>query len=121
MDPTSAENHILVVQDNQDLSEFITQMLISQDYDVLVAKNGKEFPDLISFPRFELIPLDQMWPGMSGVRVLKHLRFAKDCQIKNPLTITVPAKSLIDDIDVAPWVGATANLPASLLETRERR
>jgi hypothetical protein len=55
------------------------------------------------------------------VRVLKHLRFAKDCQIKNPLTITVPAKSLIDDIDVAPWVGATANLPASLLETRERR
>ncbi len=110
MDPASVKKRILVVEDNQDLRELITQMLISQDYDVLGAKSGEEALDLIRLQRFDLILLDQMLPGMSGMGILKHLRSAKDCQLKNLPVVMVSAKALIDDIDAALLAGASAYL-----------
>ncbi len=99
---------ILVVEDNQDLRELITRMLVFEDYDILTAKDGEEALELISLHRFDLILLDIMMPGMSGMEVLAKIRSAKDSQIKNMPVVMVTSKSLIDDIDAALLAGATS-------------
>ncbi len=110
MDPATVKKQILVVEDNQDLRELIIQMLVFEDYDILTAKDGEEALELISLHRFDLILLDTMMPGISGLEVLTKIRSAKDSQIKNLPVVTVSAKSLIDDIDAALLAGATSYL-----------
>ncbi len=110
MDPATVKKQILVVEDNQDLRELIIQMLVVEDYDILTAKDGEEALKLISLHRFDLILLDIMLPGISGMEVLTKIRSAKDSQIKNLPVVTVSAKSLIGDIDAALLAGATSYL-----------
>jgi DNA-binding response OmpR family regulator len=106
MDPATVKKQILVVEDNQDLRELIFQMLISKDFDVLTAESGEKALELINLHRIDLILLDHMMPGISGIVVLKKIRSTKDCQIKNLPVVMVTAKSLIDDIDAAIFAGA---------------
>ncbi len=108
MNPVNKQ--ILVVEDNQDLSELVTQMLVSDDYNILTAKDGEEALELISLHRFDLILLDIMMPGMSGMEVLAKIRSSKDSQIKNLPVVMVTAKSLIDDVDAALLAGANSYL-----------
>ncbi len=110
MDPATVKKQILVVEDNQDLRELIIQMLVVEDYDILTAKDGEEALELISLHRFDLILLDIMLPGISGMEVLIKIRSAKDSQVKNLPVVMVTAKSLIDDIDAALLAGATSYL-----------
>lgn len=106
MDPI--KRLILVVEDNQDLRELIIRMLVFEDYEILTAKDGETALDLITLHRFDLVLLDIMMPGMSGMEVLAKIRSAKDSQIKNMPVVMVTAKSLIDDIDAALSAGATS-------------
>ncbi len=110
MDPATVKKQILVVEDNQDLRELIIQMLVFEDYDILTAKDGEEALELIGLHRFDLILLDIMLPGISGMEVLIKIRSAKDSQVKNLPVVMVTAKSLIDDIDAALLAGATSYL-----------
>ncbi len=110
MDPATVKRQILAVEDNQDLRELIIQMLVFEDYDILTAKDGEEALELISLHRFDLILLDIMLPGISGMEVLTKIRSAKDSQVKNLPVVMVTAKSLIDDIDAALLAGATSYL-----------
>ncbi len=110
MDPATVKKQILVVEDNQDLRELVIQMLVFEDYDILTAKDGEEALELISLHRFDLILLDIMLPGISGMEVLIKIRSAKDSQVKNLPVVMVTAKSLIDDIDAALLAGATSYL-----------
>jgi len=110
MDPATAKKRILVVEDNQDIRELIIQMLVFENYDISTAKDGEEALELISVQRFDLILLDIMMPGISGLEVLAKIRSVKDPQIKNLPVVVVTAKSLIDDIDAALSAGATSYL-----------
>ena len=110
MDPVIAKKQILVVEDNQDIRELIIQMLVFEDYDILTAKDGEEALQLISLHRIDLVLLDIMMPGISGLEVLAKIRSVKDPQIKNLPVLLVTAKSLIDDIDAALSDGATSYL-----------
>ncbi len=110
MDPATVKKQILVVEDNQDIRELIIQMLVFEDYDILTAKDGEEALELIGLHRFDLILLDIMLPGISGMEVLIKIRSAKDSQVKNLPVVMVTAKSLIDDIDAALLAGATSYL-----------
>ncbi len=110
MDPATVRKQILVVEDNQDIRELVIQMLVFEDYDILTVKDGEEALELISLHRFDLILLDIMLPGISGMEVLIKIRSAKDSQVKNLPVVMVTAKSLIDDIDAALLAGATSYL-----------
>ncbi len=110
MDPATVKKQILVVEDNQDIRELVIQMLVFEDYDILTVKDGEEALELISLHRFDLILLDIMLPGISGMEVLIKIRSAKDSQVKNLPVVMVTAKSLIDDIDAALLAGATSYL-----------
>ena len=68
---------IMVVEDNEDLRFTIKESLISSDYQVLEAENGKEALALIrnsSNPQPDLILLDLMMPVMNGFEFIETYR-----------------------------------------------
>ena len=99
---------ILVVDDNRDIRGLLFKMLDSEGYDVLFAIDGEEALEIIKSHRFDLILLDEMMPGKSGIEVLTEIRSSKDSQIKNLAVVMITAKSLIDDIEAALSAGATS-------------
>jgi CheY-like chemotaxis protein len=83
-------------------------MLDFEDYNILTAKDGVEALEIIKSRRLDLILLDIMMPGKSGMEVLTEIRSSKDSKIKNLPVVVITAKSLIDDIDAALSAGATS-------------
>ncbi len=103
-----AKRQVLIVEDNQDIRELITRMLVSEDYDILTVKDGEEALELIKSHRLDLILLDIMMPGKSGMEVLAEMRSSNDSQIKNLPVVMITAKSTTDDIEAALSAGATS-------------
>ena len=68
-------NHlILVVDDDEDVAETIERALHRAGHEVLVAHRGADALQLVRQRRPEVIVLDIMMPGMSGIEVCRHIR-----------------------------------------------
>jgi len=65
---------ILVVEDERDIADFLTRGLESEGYAVAWVGDGIEGEALAMTGRFDLILLDIMLPGKSGLDVLTSLR-----------------------------------------------
>ncbi len=65
---------ILVVDDNDMNLEVITGLIEDTKIDVSTALSGKECLDILRGGSFDLIFLDQMMPGMSGVQTLSRIK-----------------------------------------------
>ncbi len=57
---------ILVVDDNADIRELLEILLTSEGYDVTLASSGEQALQLLH-PELDLVILDIMMPGMSGI------------------------------------------------------
>ncbi len=102
------KRQVLLVEDNEDLRELITRMLDSEDYDILAARDGEEALELIKSHRLDLVLLDIIMPGKSGIEVLREMRSSKDSQIKNLPVVMVTARSTVDDLEAVLSAGATS-------------
>lgn len=60
------KNKILLVDDELNLRETISELLLYQDYDVKTAKNGQEALDILEYWDPDLILCDIMMPVMDG-------------------------------------------------------
>ena len=69
---------ILVVDDDQELSDGLRAVLERQGYRVLQARNGQQGKQMIYNQRPHLVILDMMMPGMGGYPVLEHFRDKKE-------------------------------------------
>lgn len=85
---------ILVVEDNQDMANYIQDILINEGYKVAHAKHGKAALTLLDSLRPDLIISDIMMPVMNGMEFLKNLR-AIDSYSSTP-TIFLSARSDIE-------------------------
>lgn len=65
---------ILVVEDEQKLAGFIHQGLQQAGYLVQISNNGSEALNKVASETYDLILLDLMLPGMTGIEVLKNMR-----------------------------------------------
>jgi DNA-binding response OmpR family regulator len=68
------KNVILIVDDEQALLKALTQKLVNEGYEVLVAKNGKEGLEISLSKKPDLIMLDLLMPVMDGKEMIKKLR-----------------------------------------------
>jgi two-component system, OmpR family, phosphate regulon response regulator PhoB len=66
--------HILVVEDETALAELIRYNLAAEGYRLAVAADGEEAEVLIAEDRFDLVVLDWMLPGISGLELCRRLR-----------------------------------------------
>ena len=65
---------ILLVEDARELAQVIARELEAAGYRVLRANDGRAALDLLGRERFDLVVLDWMLPGISGLDVLRELR-----------------------------------------------
>ncbi len=65
---------ILIIEDEAGIRESLRDILQTEDYTVLEAKNGKEGLALALDTHPDLILLDLMMPEMDGMTTLKNLR-----------------------------------------------
>ena len=66
--------HILVVEDDRDISALVARYLRANDCRVTLAGNGRELDRRIDGSSIDLIVLDLMLPGEDGLSVCKRLR-----------------------------------------------
>jgi len=65
---------ILIIEDSELVSGMITDILKSENYDVIVANNGKEGLLKISEEEPDLVLLDVVLPEMNGLEICKCIR-----------------------------------------------
>lgn len=69
-----ARNKILVVDDEQDIIEFLSYNLKKEGYRVFAARDGQEAISLAKQVVPDLVILDVMMPGMDGIETCEKLR-----------------------------------------------
>ncbi|MBN2689539.1 MAG: response regulator [Gammaproteobacteria bacterium] len=69
-----AKPNILVVDDDQEIRELLTEYLTKYDFLVKSAKNRDEMLHKIQQETFDLILLDLMLPGANGIELCQELR-----------------------------------------------
>ena len=109
--------HILLVEDDQSISEMVEKYLITEGFIVTSASNGEEALHKCLSTSFDLMILDIMMPRLDGLEVLKIIRE------KNALPILImSAKD--SDVDKAIGLGLGADdyiaKPFSMLELSAR-
>lgn len=83
---------ILIVEDERKLAALLGDYLAREGFDVALLHRGDEVEDWMRGNRADLVLLDLMLPGQSGLEVCKALRAASDVPI-----IMVTAR--VDEID----------------------
>lgn len=98
-------NRILVVEDNEELLALMLQVL-SKNYHVLTAKNGKQAMNIIMKEKLDLVVSDVMMPIMDGIELTRLLKADKSFW-QLPI-ILLTAKNKEEDKTEAYAVGADA-------------
>jgi len=70
----SRETKILIVDDEQDILEFVSYNLKREGFIVDTVSNGKKALDMAKKSHPDLILLDVMMPGMDGIEVCEEIR-----------------------------------------------
>lgn len=70
----SNDAHIFLVEDDPELSKLVEEYLSKQGYRVTVENNGIEAAKQIPASGADLVVLDLMLPGMSGLDICRHIR-----------------------------------------------
>ena len=68
---------VLLVDDEPDFVESLSQSLQIRDFDVKTSLSGDEALDLIQKQDFDVIVLDVLMPGKDGIETLKEIKTIK--------------------------------------------
>lgn len=99
-------NNILVIEDEESVSEVVKAYLEKEGYKVYCAAKGLEGIDLFNKVKFNLVILDLMLPDIDGEEVCKTLRRISDVYI-----FMLTAKAALSDKIEGLNIGADEYLP----------
>jgi CheY-like chemotaxis protein len=102
----TTERSILIVDDNDDVRELLLRFLEHDSYHLYSANNGDSALALLYSEKIDLLLLDVMMPGISGVELLKRIKSSHFATNPNLPVIMVTARSGSDDIEEAMAAGA---------------
>jgi DNA-binding response OmpR family regulator len=91
---------IFVVDDDKEIQEIVTFVLMRHGFEVIVACNGQQLQDLLIQQKPDLIILDVMMPGEDGYQIFSSLR--SNCLTQHiPVVImTAHAEDIYERISV---------------------
>jgi len=105
MTPTPPPGRILVVDDEPSVRESVGYALEQEGFDVTLATDGEDAESKISDERFDLLILDIMMPGKSGLDVCREVRAssavpiilltAKDAEVDKVVGLEVGADDYV--------------------------
>src|SRR5690242_16111026 len=95
---------VLVVEDDIDIQDLVVALLGRVGYDVVVEGSGDDGLLTALSQSFDLVILDWMMPGLSGLEVCRALR--ADPRGKTVAVLMLTAKAQEADIDQAFTAGA---------------
>jgi two-component system alkaline phosphatase synthesis response regulator PhoP len=98
------KEHILVVEDEEDIAELVRYNLETEQYRVTIADSGEKGVESARRHRPDLILLDLMLPGMSGLEVCRALK--SDASTSSIPIIMVTARGEESDIVAGLELGA---------------
>jgi len=98
------EYTLLVVDDNEENRDVLSRRLIKKGFQVLVAESGRQTLAVIEAQAVDLVLLDIMMPGMTGIEVLEELRKTRSAA-ELPI-IMCTAKTESEDVVQALELGA---------------
>jgi len=101
---TTTQGSVLVVDDNPENRDMLSRRLARRGYTVAVAEDGQQALTLTEAQHFDLVLLDIMMPGISGLEVLKILR--QRYSVADLPVIMATAKDQSSDIVEALQLGA---------------
>lgn len=84
---------ILLVDDEVELTEPLSRLLSREGYEVDVATEGSSGHELATLGGYDLLILDWMLPGMSGLEICRRVRSRQD----NTPVLFLTAKDTLDD------------------------
>ena len=94
---------ILIIDDEKDIRESLSDILKDEGYEIVVAENAVKAKEIKSNLRFDLILLDIWMPDCDGISLLKQ--WAKDKEINCPV-IMMSGHGTIDTAIEATKIGA---------------
>jgi DNA-binding response OmpR family regulator len=93
--PDTLKNHtLLIVEDNEELLLLIVKLL-SRDYNLYTARNGKEGIQILKEQNIDLIVSDIMMPEMDGIEFCKYIK--TQLEISHIPVILLTAKNEEED------------------------
>ena len=115
-----SKKRILLVDDEPDFVETVEFFLSGSDYQVFVAKNGKQALEQVKMNKPDLVLLDVMMPEMDGLEACKRLK--KDSTTNSIPIIMLTAKGRKEDVVDALAAGANSYIvkPFNLSDLVER-
>lgn len=70
----SSAKRILIVDDDEQVRNFVSAALRREGYSVVICSNGEEALSKLDQERPQLVLLDILMPGLNGIDVLQHLK-----------------------------------------------
>jgi CheY-like chemotaxis protein len=107
---------LLVVDDDADLREAITEVLRDAGYEVIVATNGRHALQVLaqSDPLPRLVLLDMMMPVLDGAGFLAEVRGHAQWGLIPVLVFSASARPNLKELGAAGWVRKPVDLEALL-------
>ena len=75
---SDVKEHILVVEDDQDIAHALREYLLSQGYEVSLAENGEVALGVVAETQIDLAIVDVMMPVMDGITFVMNMRKGHD-------------------------------------------
>lgn len=91
-------SNILIIEDEEKIARFVELELIHEGYDTDKAADGRTGLELAESGRYDLIILDIMLPGFSGIEVLRRLRRGTSKGSDVPVILLTARDSVSDKV-----------------------
>ncbi|MDM8537143.1 response regulator [Desulfobacterales bacterium HSG17] len=106
----SNEKKVLVVDDEPDIRNFLSACLEDNGFQIETAKDGKDALAKIDDFEPDLMTLDMVMPGMSGVKVIRKLRKTEKWAKLPIIVITAHAHDELGEEDIKGFHAMTSGL-----------
>lgn len=113
------KRRVLLIEDENDIRELVTLHLKREGYEVDSAENGEDGMRFIANSRYDLVVLDWMLPGISGLDLCKRLRAQSTTPVLM-LTARTDAADIVLGLEVGAddYVTKPFEVPVFLARTR---
>ncbi len=100
---------VLIVDDEPNIVMSLEYILKKNNYEVFIARNGKEAIESISQNHPDLVLLDLMMPEIDGYETIEWIKNQEEFQ--DLVIIVISAKNKANDIEKALHLGANLFVP----------